>query len=139
MTHKLDFSLIINDNENAAREAFDHGDYLQTFLLIHTLIESLLRLFLKETDKEIKFSTLIKKYNQFLDQQKYPVKTLVKELTEFNRRRNRIVHQLWHKGYSYTNRQSKSAANAALILYGLAIEFLKTFDPEIIKIGFQYT
>ncbi len=139
MTHKLDFSLIINDNENAAREAFDRGDYLQAFLLIHTLIESLLRLFLKETDKEIKFSTLIKKYNQFLDQQKYPVKTLVKELTEFNRRRNRIVHQLWHKGYSYTNRQSKSAANTALILYGLAIEFLKTFDPEIIKIGFQYT
>ncbi|MBI4681405.1 MAG: hypothetical protein HY753_09460 [Nitrospirae bacterium] len=139
MTHKLDFSFIINDNENAAREAFDRGDYIQAFLLIHTLIESLLRLFLKETDEEVKVSTLIKKYNKFLDEQKYPVKTLVKELAEFNRRRNRMVHQLWHKGYSYTNRQSKPAANAALILYGLSIEFLETFYPEITKTGFQYT
>ena len=123
MTHTLDFSYIINDNENAATEAFNRGDYLQAFLLIHTLMESLLRLFLKEKDEEIKFSKLIKKYNNFLDNQKYPVKTLVKDLTVFNKRRNHIIHQLWQKGYTSTNMQSKPAAKTAMLLYGLTIEF----------------
>ena len=139
MAQKSDFSVIIDDNEKAARDAFERGDYLQAFLLIHSLMESLLRLFLNEADQEVKFSLLIKKYDQFLDEQNYPVKTLVKELTEFNRRRNRIVHQLWQKGFSYTNRQAETAANAALILYGLAIEFLETWDPEITRLGFEYT
>ena len=139
MSERLDFKLIIQDNEKAARQAFDRGDYLQAFLLIHTLLESLLRLFLKETEEEVKFSRLVKKYDHFLEDQNYPVKTLVEELTEFNRRRNRIIHQLWRKGYSYTNHQSKDAANAALILCGLAVEFLETWEPEITQIGFEYT
>jgi len=139
MVGKTDFSLIIKDNEGAAQVAFDRGDYLQAFLLIHTLLEALLRLFLKDTDKEVKFSTLIKRYDIFLEKQHYTVKTLVNELTQFNRRRNRIVHQLWKKGYSYTNRQSKGAAEAALIMYGLSIEFFETWDLEIEQIGFEHT
>ncbi len=139
MRERPDFTLIIQDNEKAAREAFDRGDYLQAFLLIHTLLDSLLRLFLKETEEEIKFSMLVRKYEQFLEDQNYSVKTLVKELTELNRRRNRIIHQLWRKGYSYTNRQSRDAANTALITYGLAIEFLETWEPEITRVGFKYT
>lgn len=138
MTVKADFSLIIKDNEATARAAFDRGDYLQAFLLIHTLLEALLRLFLKETDEEIKFGLLIRKYEGFLVDQNYPVKTLVDELTQLNRRRNRIIHQLWQKGYSYTNRKSKGIAAAALTLYGLSIEFLETWDPEITQIGFEY-
>lgn len=139
MAQKSDFSLIINDNEKAARDAFERGGYLQAFILIHSLMESLLLLFLNEADQEVKFSVLIKKYDQFLDEQNYTVKTLVKELTEFNKRRNRIVHQLWQKGFSYTNRQAETAANTALILYGLAIEFLEIWDPKISRLGFEYT
>ena len=139
MPERRDFSLIIQDNEKVAREAFDRGDYLQSFLLIHTLMESLLRLFLNETDQEVKFATLIRKYADFLDEQNYRKKILVKDLTEFNKRRNQIVHQLWQKGYSFTNQQARPAAKAGLILYGLAIEFLETWDPEITQIGFQYT
>lgn len=139
MSEKIEFSLIIKDNEGTAQAAFNRGDYLQAFLLIHALLESLLRLFLSKTDDEMKFSTLIKRYDIFLEKQNYPVKTLVNELTEFNRRRNRIIHQLWQKGYSQTNRQSKDAAEAALMLYGLSIEFFETIDPEITQIGFEYT
>ena len=139
MRQRPNLSNIINDNEKVARDAFDRGDYLQAFLLIHTLLESLLRTFLNEMDDKITFAALISKYEQFLKKQNYPIKTLVKELKEFNRRRNRIVHQLWAKGYSYTNNQAKSAANAALKLYGLSIEFLGTWDNKITQIGFRYT
>ena len=117
-------SNIINDNEKIAHDAFNRGDYVQAFLLLHTLIESLLRVFLKEHDEEIKFSKLIVKYKTFLGDNNYFQETFVKEFINFNKRRNRIVHQLWEKGYSDTNTKSKSAANAALILYGLLIEFL---------------
>ena len=138
MSGKTDFSLIIKDNEGAVQEAFDRGDYLQAFILIHTMLESLLRLFLNVKDEKVNFSSLIKRYDKFLENEHYPVKTLVDELIQFNRRRNKIIHQLWGKGYSYTNRQSKGAAEAALILYGLSIEFLETWDPEITRIGFEY-
>jgi hypothetical protein len=136
---KIDFSIIIQDNEKASRDALDRGDYLQAFLLIHTLIESLLRLFLDETDEDIKFSGLIKKYEKFFKEQDYQFPTLVKELTKFNKRRNRITHQLWKKGYSFTNEQANSAADGALILYGLTIEFLETWDSNITKKGFEYS
>ncbi len=97
MTHSLDFSLIVQDNETAARSALDHGEYVQAFLLVHTLIESLLRIFLRETSKEVRFKTLIDKYVQYLDQKQYPHKTFVKQLRELNKVRNQIVHNLWKK------------------------------------------
>ena len=136
---KIDFSIIIQDNEKASRDALDRGNYVIAFLLIHALIESLLRLFLDETDEDIKFSSLIKKYEKFLKEQDYQLPTLVKEFTQFNKRRNRITHQLWKKGYSFTNKQAKLAADRAMILYGLTIEFLETWDPNITKIGFEYS
>jgi len=139
MSKKADFTIIIKDNENSVQTAFDRGDYLQAFLLIHALIESLLRQFLNENDEEVKFSTLINRYELFLKKEHYECKTLVNELTQFNRRRNRIIHQLWKKGYSNTNSQSKEAAEAALTLYSLAIEFLETWDQEITKTGFEYS
>ena len=139
MTDKPNFSFIVNDNEKAIKEAFDRGDYTQAILLIHALIESLLRLFLGETqNKRVSFSGLIKKYDQFLHQENYPNRTFVDELVQFNLRRNRIVHELWQKGYSLTNRQAKEASTAALMMYGLFIEWLETFGPEITRKGFRY-
>jgi len=138
MSDTVDFSFIVLDNESAVKASLDRGDYLQAFLLIHTVVESLLRAFLSELDEYVKFSALVDRYEEFLAQRRYPVPTFVEELRQFNRRRNRIVHQLWRKGYSFTNRQTEDAARAALIVYGLFIEFLETFDPEITKRGFTY-
>jgi hypothetical protein len=139
MNSKSDFSLIVEDNERAAQEALDHGDYLQAFILIHTLMESLLRLFLDETDEDVKFSSLVKKYEKYVNEQNYNSPTLVDELTKLNRRRNRITHQLWKKGYSFTNKQSKPAAYAAFVLYALIIEFFGTWEPDLNKMGFKLT
>ena len=90
-----DFSLIINDNERAVRAALDRGDNIQAFLLVHSLVESLLRIFLGEHKKEVAFSKLIQKYENILKNNSPGVSTFVKELTQFNRRRNRIIHELW--------------------------------------------
>lgn len=134
-----DFSTIIKDNEQAVARALANGDFVQAYLLVHALVEALLRLFLCIPDKEsIRFSALVEKYRSYLDQQNYSYPTFVDELTEFNRRRNRIVHQLWRKGYTATNHGTESAARAAVFMYGLFIEWLETFDPEITRIGFQH-
>lgn len=133
-----DFSLIIGDNEGAVRAALDRGDNLQAFLLVHALVESLLRVFLHVHEKEVTFHQLIQRYENFLKEQSPGISTFIKELTQFNRRRNRIVHELWRKGYSLTNRQAKDAAAAAVLMYGLFIEFLQTFDPELSDKGFEY-
>ena len=133
-----DFSLIINDNERAVRAALDRGDNIQAFLLVHSLVESLLRIFLGEHKKEVAFSKLIQKYENILKNNSPGVSTFVKELTQFNRRRNRIIHELWRKGYTFTNRQAKDAASVAVIMYGLFIEFLQTYDPELSDKGFKY-
>jgi hypothetical protein len=135
---KRDFSFIIRDNEYAARLALDQQNYVQAFLLVHALIESLLRHFLDWHEEHFTFNTLIKEYEDFLKRERYPHPTFVKELIEFNRRRNRVVHQLWKKGYSFTNRQLKDSAFAAVAIYGLLIEWVEAFDPEIIELGFQY-
>ena len=134
-----DYSIIIKDNEQAAAEALAAGNFVQAYLLVHALIEALLRLFLHIPENHnINFADLIKKYQSFLEQKHYPIPTFVDELIQFNRRRNRIVHQLWQKGYSFTNRQTEPAARAAVIMYSLLIEWLETFDSEITHIGFQY-
>jgi len=132
-----EFKVIVTDNEHAVRHALDRGDFVQAFLLIHALIESLLRHFLHYTGRKSTFDGLIKKYEEYLQSESYRFPTFVKELTEFNRRRNRIVHNLWQRGYTFTNKSSEPAAGAAIIMYGLLIEWLETFDPEISEHGFQ--
>jgi len=133
-----DFSAIIDDNEQAAAKALDEKNFVQAFLLVHALIEALLRLFLRVSKEDVKFSELIRMYQGYLEKQCYPRPEFVDELTKFYQRRNRIVHELWEKGHSLTNSQAEPAANAAVMMYGLFIEWLETFDPGITKIGFQY-
>jgi hypothetical protein len=134
-----DFSLIVSDNEQAAAGALAQGDFVQAYLLVHALVEALLRLFLSIPDgKDISFNDLIRKYRTYLEEEHYPIPTFIDELTQFNRRRNRIIHKLWRKGFSFTNRQTEDAAHTAVMMYGLFIEWLETFDPEITRIGFRY-
>ena len=132
-----DFTFIVQDNEAAAARAIAAGEFIQAYLIVHALIESLLRIFLK-VHEDTTFHALIDRYKRFLEEQKYPEPTFVKELTEFNRRRNRIVHQLWRTGFSFTNRQAEPAASAAVMVYGLFIEWLETFEPTIKAVGFKY-
>jgi len=133
-----DFSFIIRDNESAAARALQEENFVYAYLLVHALVESLLRLFLRNHEEEKTFHGLIQEYKQFLLKQNYPEPTFLKELTKFNRRRNRIIHQLWRKGFSFTNKQTESAAKAAVLMYGLFIEWLETFDPEITTVGFEH-
>jgi hypothetical protein len=135
MKDPVDFSFIIVDNECTVRNAMNHGDYVQAVLLLHCLVESLLRMFLGEMDEEIKFSVLVKRYENFLLGQSYPIPTFAQELRQFNKRRNRIIHQLWRKGYTFTNKQAEDAARVSVIIYGLLIEFLETFDEDIVHKG----
>ena len=131
------FKSIVANNEQAAHQALGRGDYLQTVLLMHALVESLLRQFLHETGDKPSFAGLIKKYEDYLQSEGYPIPTFVKELTEFNKRRNRIVHNLWQRGYTFTNTQAELAAEGAVIMYGLLIEWLETFTPDIAEHGFH--
>ncbi|RJX30008.1 MAG: hypothetical protein C4525_13270 [Desulfarculus sp.] len=132
-----DFSFIIRDNEAAVARALAAGEFIQAYLLVHALMESLLRVFLR-VNEETTFHALIERYKEFLLEEGQTKPTFAKELTEFNRRRNRIVHQLWRKGFSFTNKQVEPAARAAVMVYGLFIEWLETFDPEIKEAGFKY-
>ena len=128
---------IVADNEAAAQAAYQRGDYVSCFLLEHSLIEALLRAFLGKTKRE-NFDALIKAYETFLTQECQAGTTFVKELTAFNRRRNRVIHELWEKGYTVTNEKLAPACQAAFQVYGLFIEWLETFDPEITDFGFEY-
>jgi len=134
-----DFSIIIKDNEQAAAQALADGHFVQAYLLVHALVEALLRIFLRVPQEEdVSFHNLIQKYRSYLDEEGYPFPTFIDELTQFNRRRNRVIHQLWRKGHSFTNRQAEPGARGAVMMYGLLIEWLETFDPEITQIGFRY-
>jgi hypothetical protein len=134
---RIDLSFIVRDNEAACGRALADQNYVQAFLLVHALIESLLRAFLHRHGRDTSFHALIKAYQGFLAEQQQLQPTFVKELIEFNQRRNRIVHQLWRKGFSFTNRQAERAARAATMMYGLFIEWLETFEPEITTLGFE--
>ncbi len=133
-----DLSFIVRDNESAVARALEDKNFLYAYLLVHALVESLLRVFLRDDRREASFHELIESYKRFLAQEDYPEPTFVSELAEFNRRRNRITHQLWRNGHSFTNEQAQSAAEAAVMMYGLFIEWLDTFDPEITTRGFEY-
>jgi len=135
---RADFRFIVRDNEAAAARALQERNFVHAYFLIHALVESLLRLFLKDQGERTTFNDLISNYSRFLKEQRYPEPEFVDELTTFNQRRNRIVHQLWRRGFSLTNTQAEAAARAAVTLYGLFIEWLETFDPEITTIGFEY-
>lgn len=133
-----DFSINIKDNEQAIAAALAEGHFLQAYILVHALIEALLRLFLRIPENEyVSFANLIQKYRSYLKQEGYPFPTFIDELTKLNRWRNRIVHQLWRKGHSFTNRQTEPAAHAAAMVYGLFIEWLETFDSKITQSGFR--
>ena len=134
-----EFSIIIKDNEQAVAQAFADKHFVQTYLLVHGLVEALLRMFLRiNKEEKVNFNELIQKYRSFLEKERYPIPTFIDELTQFNRRRNRVVHELWRRGYSLTNSQTESAARGAVMMYNLLIEWLETFDPEITHIGFRY-
>lgn len=136
LKHK--FQEVVAENEDVVSVALSRGDYVQTYLLVHSLIEALLRIFLDITEEnQVRFVDLISSYEKYLEEQDYMKPTFVEELTEFNRRRNRIVHELWEKGYKTTNEQVKPAANGAMIMYGLFIEWLETFDSKISDFGFR--
>jgi len=130
-------SEIISDNEAAARRSYDRRDYVQCFLLMHSLVESLLRAFLGRTGKQ-SFSALIAEYQRYLEAVGQDRLTFVDELTKFNKRRNRVVHDLWTRGYSATNKGLASACRGAILMFGLFIEWLETFDDEITQVGFRY-
>lgn len=135
---RVTFSYILKDNEAATALAIQRGDYLQAFLLVHALVESLLRAFLHSERKAGSFDDLITEYAAYLKKEHYPLPTFVDDLKNFNRRRNRIIHNLWQRGYTFANRQTEPATGAAVIMYGLLIEWLETFDPEIRQRGFNY-
>jgi hypothetical protein len=139
MITKDQFKRIVCDNESAAAGAFERGDYVQSFVLLHVLVEGLLRAFLKIHDEHKTFNSLVDKYESFLRESYAGPPTFVDELRKMNQRRNRIVHQLWQKGFTETNTQASSAAHAALTVYGLLIEWLETFDPEVAAHGFKIT
>lgn len=128
---------VITENEAAARKSYERGDYVACFLMIHTLLETLLRAFVSRTGKE-RFSDLVEAYQLFLKKEKQPEPVFVDELLQFNRRRNRVVHNLWKNGYVETNRDLDPACRAAFIMYGLFIEWLETFHPKITQAGFSY-
>jgi len=128
---------IIEDNEAAAQTAYERGDYVACFLLSHSLIESLLRAFLTKTKRE-SFADLITAYEKHLREAGQKNLTFVDELTKFNQRRNRVVHELWRTGYTVTNSKLEPTCKAAFLMYGLFIEWLETFDPEITDFGFEY-
>jgi len=128
---------VVAENEAVAREAYEWGDFIFCFLLIHTLIEALLRTFLGRTGKD-RFADLIDAYKNYLKEEKQPEPVFVDELIQFNRRRNQLVHGLWKNGYAETNKKLEPSCRAAFIMFGLLIEWFETFDTEITESGFSY-
>ncbi|MBZ5543624.1 MAG: hypothetical protein LAO07_08090 [Acidobacteriia bacterium] len=129
--------VVVTENESAARRAYDRADYVLCFLLAHALVESLLRAFLSRTGRE-RFEDLISAYGTYLRSQGQSNADFVEELTQFNRRRNRVIHDLWKQGYSATNQVLEPSCRAAFLMLGLLIDWLETFDPEIAETGFQF-
>ena len=70
---------IIAENKTITRAAYERGDYVLCFLLIHSLIEALLRAFLSQTGKE-SFNELIGLYKQYIKEQGQVRPTFVDEL-----------------------------------------------------------
>ena len=135
--HHIVTTHVAAENEAVAREAYERGDFIFCFLLIHTLIEALLRTFLGRTGKE-RFADLIDSYKNYLKVEKQPEPVFVDELIQFNRRRNQVAHSLWKNGYAETNKKLEPSCCAAFIMLGLLIEWFETFNPKITESGFSY-
>jgi hypothetical protein len=128
---------VVQDNESAVARSLGDGNFVQAYLLIHALTESLLRAVLGQEDDRLSFNDLVNAYRMFLDQNNYPTSKFVDELVQFDRRRNRIVDQLWRKGFTVTNDHTELAARAGVMMYGLLIEWLSTFHDSIAQKGFN--
>jgi hypothetical protein len=131
---------VIHDNEAAARAAFDRGDYVLCFLLEHARVESLLRTHLNNWRPRVRFEELVAAYIALQKSEGQPGDDFVEDLIGFNRRRNSVVHRLSSVGYSKTNRGQnlRAVCQAAMMMYGLFIEWLETFDPDVCCAGFHY-
>jgi len=76
---------IIKENESVARRVYEQGDFVLCFLLTHSLIESLLRTSLEQTEK-VSFHDLIKAYENFMKLTGQMDSVFVDELIKFNQR-----------------------------------------------------
>jgi hypothetical protein len=131
---------VIADNEAAAKAAFRNGDYVLCFLLEHALVEALLRTYLDDWRDERRFADLVAEYCRMEIAEGQARAEFREDLEGFNRRRNRVVHRLSRVGYGRTNQSQnlKDACVAGMLLYTLFIEWLETFDPDIVSAGFKY-
>jgi hypothetical protein len=131
----------IEELEEKAVEFYLKKEYLVSFLLFHTLTESLLRKFLKNEKREIRFSDLISKLENFLSKPPYrqplkSIKATTIQLIRYNKFRNKLIHTLWKYGYKRWNALCKKAAQRGYIVYLLLAEYLETFDNQI---GLDFT
>ena len=101
VTERPDYSFVVRDNEQAAANALSEGRYMDAFLLVHILVEALLRAFLRVDKPRRSFNQLVAAYGTYLTDQDYPKAVFVGELQQLNQRRNRIVHQLWQRGLDF--------------------------------------
>ena len=119
------------ENELVARLMFESGDYVGCLLLIHALVEGALRNFLRCGESGT-FNAIVGQYRDYLisEGQKDPL--LVEELTQFNRRRNRVVHGLWLRGYHDTNEGHRldDACKAGMVMLELLSDYVSTFAPR---------
>ena len=126
------FSVIAIENEQAAEQALARGDFAEAYLRVHALMEGLLRLFLRVPEgDEVTFNELIQRYQAHLEDVRYTVPSFMPELTQLNRRRDQIVQHLWRQGLALTNHQTEAAARAAVVMCGLFIDWLESFDPDV--------
>ncbi len=65
-----DFSFIVRDNEAAAARALRERNFVHAYLLVHAVVESLLRVFLNDHRQRVTFGELIE--GCFLSEQHYP-------------------------------------------------------------------
>ncbi|MBZ0258520.1 hypothetical protein K8I31_20805, partial [bacterium] len=65
------------------------------------------------------------------------ITSMIDDLENLNKLRNKIVHQLWKIGYSGINKLLEEPSCKLVVLYSLHIEFLETFDDEISESGFK--
>ncbi len=129
----------IKDNEGAVARALQQGNYILSYLIVHSLIELLLRTFLcVPQEEESDFADLVKSYKEHMLSQHHADALFENELTQFNLRRDRFFAQIRERGFSTVNEQTRAQAAMAVNVYGLLIEYLETFDANIGEMGFDY-
>ena len=130
----------IKDNEGAVARALQQGNYVLSYLIVHSLIELLLRKFLcVPQEEEYDFADLVKSYKEHMLSRHHANALFENELTHFNLRKHRFSAQIRERGFSAVNEQTRDQAATAVKVYGLLIEYLETFDANIREMGFDYT